>query len=207
MIDKIVARFIDFQIKHGYLEEKDKKLYQYGYQVLLEYAINILAAVLIAVIFRAYGIVIVFTLAFILVRSYVGGYHARSGVRCFIMSAMMQILVILGVRAIDGADFWEKMQIKSAFGFVQVFLMAEFLILLYVFNKIPIPVLNKPMSENERMYFRKRARVLYVLEVLAGFCLVLAGYRQCALAILSAHVMIFILVFYNSVYKSKMYSE
>ena len=179
MIDRIVTRLIDYQISRGFLEENDRKLYQYGYLILFEYIINVLAAVFIAAIFRAYGIVIVFTLAFMLVRSYVGGYHAKSGTRCFVMSATMQILVILAVRAMVNVDLCVSI------------LVIEIFMLPYIFRKIPLPVPNKPISDNERRIFCKKAKIIYVLELIICLCFIGLDKMQYAYAILGAHLIVF----------------
>lgn len=160
MLDRIVTKLIDYQIARGILKENDRKLYQYGYLVVFEYIINVLAAVFIAAIFRAYGIVIVFTLSFMLVRSYVGGYHAKSGAICFVMSVTMQILVILAVR-------------------------------------------NKSISDNERKIFRKKAKVIYVLELIICFCFIGLDKMRYTYSILGAYLIIFALVMINNAHKHK----
>lgn len=192
MIDRIVTRLIDYQMSRGFIEENDRKLYQYGYQILFEYIINVLAAVLIAAIFRAYGIVIVFTLTFMLVRSYVGGYHAKSGARCFVMSAVMQILVILAVRVMETVDLCSG-----------IFIIIEIFMLPYIFRKIPLPVPNKPISENERIYFRKKAKVIYASELVISLCFIGIDKMQYAYSILCAHLIIFVLVIINNVHQYK----
>ena len=90
MLNNYINRFVEWQIRNGVLRQEDKSLYQYGYHIMIEYFLNVLAAVIIAVLFRAFEIVIIFTSAFMLLRSYAGGYHADSGLRCFVLSALMQ---------------------------------------------------------------------------------------------------------------------
>lgn len=192
MLEKIITRLVEYQISRGILEEKDKRLYQYGYQVLAEYAANLLTAVLIAAVFHAYGIVLIFTLSFMLVRSYAGGYHAGTGLGCLILSALMQIAVILMVRALGSAEFMNP----EIFG-------TEVIMVFYIWNRIPVPVKNKPMSESERLHFRKKARILYILELLIEIIFLAAHRTEWAMAVLSAHLMVFFLVFFSEVEKWK----
>lgn len=188
MLEKCIIRLIEYQIRQGILEEKDKRLYQYGYQVMVEYAANLLMAVLIATVFHAYGIVFIFTLAFMLVRSYAGGYHAKTGLGCFILSALMQIAVILGVRMLCGIEPVNQ----GIFG-------TEIIMLIYIWNRIPVPVKNKPMSESERLHFQKRARVLYTLELLTEIIFLSVHRAEWAMAVWSAHLIVFLLVFFKEV--------
>ncbi len=196
MINRIVASLIDYQIKQGILQENERNLYHYGYQMMIEYVLNILAALFIAMVLDAYGIVIIFTLTFMLIRSYTGGYHAGTGLSCFIMSAVMQIIVILGVRLICGADF--------PIGGV---LTIEIFITPYILYKVPVAVPNRPISENERIHFRKRARIIYALELVAYIGMIVINQTEYALSILFAHLIIFILVIINEIFKLNNFEE
>lgn len=203
MLEKLVARLIEYQIRQGTLEQKDKGLYQYGYQILFEYIFNALAAVLIAAVFHAYGTVLVFTIAFMLVRSYSGGYHAGTGIGCFVMSALMQIAVIFAVRGLCSFDFakeigaWERLELPEGFFLTEIFLLP------YIFRRVPVPVKNKPVSENERLHFRKCARLLYILELAAGIFFLRIHQAEYAMAVLCAHLIIFLLIFFHCVWKHK----
>lgn len=203
MLEKLVARLIEYQIRQGILEEKEKSLYQYGYQVLFEYLFNILAAVLIAAVFHAYGIVLVFTTAFMLVRSYSGGYHARTGIGCFVMSALMQIVVICAVRAVCSFEFAKEIGAWGRLSFPEGVFLTEIFLLPYIFRRVPVPVKNKPMTENERLHFRKCARFLYILELSAGIFFLRIQQPEYAMAVLCAHLIIFLLIFFHGVRQHK----
>lgn len=181
MLEKWVSQFVDMQIAHGSIQEEDRNIYKYGYQVLAEYCLNLSAAALIAVFFRAYGIVLVFTIAYMSVRSYAGGYHAKTTLGCFLMSAIMLIGVILAVNAAAGLE-----------GCGRLFAM-EILLLPYIFIKVPIPIKNRPLSENESRYFGKKARVLYGVELAVGLLFLWIGKENYALSILAVHLIIFLM--------------
>ena len=150
MLEKIITRLVEYQISRGILEEKDKRLYQYGYQVLAEYAANLLTAVLIAAVFHAYGIVLIFTLSFMLVRSYAGGYHAGTGLGCLILSALMQIAVILMVRALGSAEFMNP----EIFG-------TEVIMVFYIWNRRKNGEISESFGKN--MAFDHTSHVLFKL--------------------------------------------
>ena len=73
MFERTVQKLVDSQIEKGALKEEDRNIYRYGYQVLIEFCINIVVSIAIALIFRAFEIVIVFTIAYLLIRGYAGG--------------------------------------------------------------------------------------------------------------------------------------
>lgn len=126
MIEKIANRIVSYQINAKLIAEDEKNIYQYGYIVLIEYCINVIAAVLIAVLFHAYWIMIIFSLTYILLRSYAGGYHAKTSFGCFCMSACMFILVIFLVRGLVRIPGMEWL------------LLSEIVMLPYIWGKVPV---------------------------------------------------------------------
>lgn len=189
MLEKWIESFVDYQIRQRFIKEEEKSIYKYGYQVLVEYCFNISAAILIAVFFRAVEIVIVFTVSYMLVRSYAGGYHAKTSTGCFCLSSIMQVCVIKVI----------KMLIDT--GITNELLLMEIIFLPYVFKKVPIPIINKPLTENEKRHFGLRAKQWYIIEVVVAIVLAYIGREQSVLAIIASHFVIFLLALINSMSK------
>lgn len=183
MFEKAVQKLVDNQIERGALKEEDRNIYRYGYQVMIEFCINIVVSIAIAVIFRAFEIVVVFTIAYLLIRGYAGGYHARTSLGCFCMSAFMLIIVILIVRFVDTRNpaWW-------------MLLIPEAVMTPLIFKYTPLPVKNKPVSENERIYFKKKMRQIYCIELTTALALLFLGNTTCTMSILAVHIVLFIMV-------------
>lgn len=192
MLESAVHKLVESQIAKGVLKEEDRNLYRYGYQILIEFAINIAVSILIAVVFRAFEIVIVFTAAYILIRGYAGGYHAGTSLACFCISGGMLISVILAVQWTAGLEFaaWEP--------FIPEILMTP-----CIFAKTPMPDKNRPISENERVHFKRKVKQIYLLELAAAMCLQWLGQTTCALTILAVHAIIFIMVIIYTIRSTK----
>lgn len=183
MFEQAVDKLVEDQIKKGALKEEDRNIYRYGYQIMIELAINITVSILIAVLFRAYDIVIVFTAAYLWIRGCAGGYHAKTSLGCFTISACMLIGVIIMVQYISSMEiaFW-------------IPFVPEAIITPWIFKYTPIPHENRPVSENERVHFKRKVKVVYVAEFLAALLLQYLGKTSCALTILAVHTIIFIMV-------------
>lgn len=65
MLAKISSSIVDWQIRKGYLEDRDRAVYQYGYELLINQSINILVAVFISILFHSFDIVFIFLLSYI----------------------------------------------------------------------------------------------------------------------------------------------
>ena len=95
MLEQITHKIVNHQIEKGILQESDRNIYQYGYQMLIEFGINILASIVIAILFQAFEIVIVFTIAYLVMRGYAGGYHAKTILGCLILSLLLELIFLV----------------------------------------------------------------------------------------------------------------
>ena len=182
MFEAVVQKIVDNQIEAGSIKESEQSIYLYGYQMLIEFCINIVVSVLIAIVFQAFGSVITFTLAFLLIRGYVGGYHAKTSLGCFCWSASILIVSVVMVKFIGEQEIW------------QWFFLLEVIVMPCVFKGSPIPTANKPITDNERIHFNKKVKQIYFLELVIELLLVLLGLREYALSILAVHVVLFAMV-------------
>lgn len=189
MIEVIVQKIVDGQIKDGSIDESEKDVYLYGYRMLIELSVNIIASILIAVLFQAYAIVLIFTVAFLLIRGYVGGYHAKTSLGCFCFSVATLLTSIIAVEGV------------SVLTYGYFFFLLEVIMLPCIFIGTPIPNVNKPITENERVHFNKKVKQIYVIELLVEIVLLSVGRDTFALSILAVHVVLFIMVLPETVQK------
>ena len=73
MIEKIVNKLLDTQIKSGLLKDETIPIYRYGYTLLIEVTINVILSLVIGFALGEIGIVILFNLIFIPLRGFCGG--------------------------------------------------------------------------------------------------------------------------------------
>ena len=64
MIEKIVNKLLDTQIKSGLLKDETIPIYRYGYTLLIEVTINVILSLVIGFALGEIGIVILFNLIF-----------------------------------------------------------------------------------------------------------------------------------------------
>ena len=185
MFETVVKKIVDGQVESGAVEAEERDVYVYGYQMLIEFCINIITSILIAFVFRAFDIVIIFTVAFLLIRGYVGGYHAKTSAGCFCWSACMLILSVIAVKAVSNLEF------------INYFFLLEAAMLPCIFHGSPIPDANKPITGNESMHFKKKVKQIYLLELFTEVILLFLGMKVSALSILAVHVVLFVMVLWD----------
>ena len=182
MLEQITHKIVNHQIEKGILQESDRNIYQYGYQMLIEFGINILASIVIAILFQAFEIVIVFTIAYLVRRGYAGGYHAKTSIGCFGMSAGILIMSIVVVQKLaEMAMAW------------WILLVIEVIMMPIIFLGTPIPVKNKPITNNEYLHFKKKVKQIYCIEVVVILIFFWCDKPIYAFSIMATQVVIFIM--------------
>lgn len=146
----ITERVVTILQGNGIIEEEDRELYSYGLQQGFIIIWNILTTVIIGIIFGQVWESILFMLTYFPLRSSAGGYHARTPLRCYLLSIIMIIAVLISMRL----HIW-----NSVISFMSVIVSSVVILLL-----APVEDSNKPLDATESVVFKKRTKaVLYVL--------------------------------------------
>ena len=159
MLARISGKIVNWQIKTGILSDEERAVYQYAYELLLNQVINISLAVLIAVVFAAPIPVLLFLISYIPMRSFCGGYHADTNLGCTIVSALLICCVCWIYQNIRGS----VLMIYYPF----IYLISGYLVIRYA----PVPTQNKPLDETETVRYRRKSRILWLLETGIGIAL------------------------------------
>jgi len=146
MIQLISNRITDKLIENGTIVNEDRELYVYGLQQGFIMLINIITTIIIGVIFGMFWQSIVFLIAYIPIRSYAGGYHARTQLRCYFISTLIIIMALLGMRMIMWTNFY--------------CLLTAFLSSIIIIILAPVEDTNKPLSQKEKQVYRKMTIII-----------------------------------------------
>lgn len=184
MIQRISENIVSWQIRKNLLKIDQRALYQYAYELLINQVINILIAVIIAVVMRAPMPVFVFLVSYIPLRSYCGGYHAKTNEACTAVSALLILFVCLIEKYIVGLT-----------AFLLPF--AGFLlsgILIFIFA--PVADKNKPLDEEETSRYRLKSRQFWLVELIGGGIFWFVNIRVCVVLAIS-HLLLSIMLVYG----------
>lgn len=148
LIDKVGNRFV----RDGIITEEDKELYTYGMQQGALILINIISAIIIGIIFNMVWQCIIFLLAYMPLRSYAGGYHARSQFRCYVVSQFIIVIALLGIMEIQWTSITALFSVIISAGII--FVLA------------PVEDANKPLDASEKDLYKRKTRKILLLEIL-----------------------------------------
>lgn len=91
----MAGRLFELQSRNGILEEKDRRLYEYAYGVLLGRVVIYLIIVILGIITGNWMEMIVFLLPFTVLRQYAGGIHLEKAGGCMAVSGILVLLCSL----------------------------------------------------------------------------------------------------------------
>lgn len=158
--------------ERGIIKEEDREIYQFeirnGFIILL----NIATAFLIGLFTEQLLVVCVFTVSFMSLRSFTGGYHCDSRLLCYIGSNLVLFIPV----------YTGSLLVKTPVPAVLFILAAALGIILAI---SPMHSKNRKLDQKEKRHFGRRARITAVLQTAVFFLLWRLGYPDCAYAVYS----------------------
>jgi len=150
MLIHIFDSVTDWLVASGNVKEEEKEIYVYGLQQGLLIIANIITILAIGFVFNMVWQSLIFMIAYLPLRSFAGGYHAKTQLRCYLFSIVLTIMVLLAIKIIP----WT---LYVCLGLV---LFAGAII----FILAPVEDSNKPLDKKEIAEYKKRTRIMLLLE-------------------------------------------
>lgn len=156
-------------VRSDVVKAEDAEIYIYGINQILVSVVNVLSALIIGLIFGMFFEIAVFMAAYIPLRSFAGGFHAKTPLRCYIFSIIMLIVVSIGLRYLSMA-IW-----------VYYAVLAVAFIIVLVLS--PVEDKNKPLDDLEYKVYKKRAIIIAAIELVVSIVLKLIGMDRLFIAV------------------------
>jgi len=151
MLEKIALRLTTYMIEKEVIPADDEEVYVYGWSLVFSQFGSLLLMILIAALVGEFiGGVIFLAFTFPL-RSYAGGFHASTYLRCFItsMSGFASALLL--------ALFWPE----RLMGWTLLLLVFSVLV---TFIGAPVDHPNKPLKDHQKKRNKKLSRIIVSTE-------------------------------------------
>ncbi len=148
----LIENSVAMLIRNGIIEQSEKELYCFGLKQLFLFLVNIITSLAIGIICGMLWQSVLFSLAYIPLRRYAGGYHAKTPVRCYILSVLLIISVLVLLKYVA----------FSKLAMVTTLVLSALVILL----KAPVESANKPLNDAEQNVYKIKARTILGLECL-----------------------------------------
>lgn len=156
--------------ERGVIKEEDREIYQFGIRNGFIILLNITTAFLIGLFTGQLQVVCVFTLSFMTLRSFTGGYHCDSGLYCYIGSSLVLFIPV----------YTESVFVRMPDTAV-VFTLAAAAGIIWALS--PMHSKNRKLDEAEKKHFGRRAKITAILQAAVFFLLWHMGYNEYAYAV------------------------
>ncbi len=171
MLERLSEKFAGKLVSAGIISEADTDVYVYGFFQAVMLLLNVVTTLLLGIIFQLLIPCILLNLAYIPIRINAGGHHANSPFKCYIHSTIM-IAVLLSVIK------W--VPIHPA---VSIALLVISSVVIWIFA--PVETENNPLDEVEQHIYRKRTRIILIIEiVIILLCLIFSKNQTAATIVL-----------------------
>lgn len=151
LLARLAGKIVNNLVHSGVIKEEDAEIYIYGINQILTSVLNVSSALIIGLIFGVFPEIAVFMAAYIPLRSFAGGYHAKTPLSCYVFSVIMLIVVSIGLKYLHLAD-WV---------YYAVFVAATLVVLVLS----PVEDRNKPLDEIEQKVYKRRTILIAAVEL------------------------------------------
>lgn len=148
------TKITDYLIFHKIICEEDKDLYIFGIDQGFFSLLNLTTTIFIGMWFGMIWEGFVFTIAYLSLRSYSGGYHACSQIKCYILSTVIIICFFVLFKICSN---WSHNIILILCGIASVIILIL----------SPFESSNKPLDHLERLVYRKRTIMILTIQLVA----------------------------------------
>ena len=140
-------------VERGIIKEEEQEIYQFGIRNGMIILLNVLTAFLIGLVTEKLLIVAVFTVSFMVLRSYTGGYHSDSRIFCYIGSNLVLFIPV----------YTQSLFVKTEDNILCILLAIAVSIIL-IFS--PMHSKNRKLDEAEQKHFGRKARAITVAQLI-----------------------------------------
>ncbi|MDO5559844.1 MAG: accessory gene regulator B family protein [Oscillospiraceae bacterium] len=162
---KFLDRLLESMSEYGIVNDEDSyDIVRYGAEMFIMKIIFLLATILVGIITHSLMEITIFMIVFQPLRTYGGGYHSKTKMRCFISSVLLMFLVVFSGKVMPEKILPVLSVASVLIGGTVIFFLA------------PIGTPNKPLDEVEKIVYRKRTRLILTAIIAAGI-IILALHR------------------------------
>lgn len=156
-------------IRNHIIEDEEKALYVFGFHYGFMTLLNIATTLFIGLLFCMLWQSAIFLVCYIPLRIFAGGYHAKTPLRCYVMSSIMVAVILLLIRSVP----WDSALC------IAVLVSGAFIIGL----RAPVANPSKPLDALERKVYRSRTLGILLIEGSAALLLLWVGLLEAAVCI------------------------
>jgi len=178
MMQRISGKLTDYLLAKNIIMPDDREIYIYGIMALISTVVNFFVILFLGMFLGLFYETLVYLFGFALLRSYCGGYHARTQIGCVFSSVTMYLFSM-------AVYHYLPMEYRRMFSMI---LTAACFVFIYAIA--PVEHKNRPFEGDEYRKFRMAARIIALVYVLIVYSISIFVYQLIMAAIVLSLVML-----------------
>ncbi len=154
MYASIAKRIVGYLIDSNVINEKERDIYEYSYEVMISQSIYITLMLLLALLFGKFFESVIFFAGFYVYRKIAGGYHASTYLKCHILSVLNQLVFLFILNHVS----------EQYFPLIDVIIVAIVTVITFIVAPMDHP--NKQFDSREYKKYKKLSRIYVVVLML-----------------------------------------
>ena len=183
MFTKVAVKITANLERENVIASEDRELYVFGIQQGLTMILNFATMIIVGLVIGVFWHILVFAFAYMPLRSFAGGYHAKTPLRCYVASTAMVVFVAVSARIVIYSSL-----LMVALPILALVCATVILIL------APLGSENKPLDDIELKVYKKKTLYVCAIEITILFVLLVLGIQFVALGIQFALIATFMLI-------------
>ena len=176
----MIEKYVNNLVNKNIIEPGKQEIYTYGIRQGILIIINIATVVGIGLVMGLLAESMVFLVTYMLIRTYAGGYHAKSQLGCYIFSTVAVTVILLGIKHITFSG--------------SIYLLATLISATIIYVLSPIENINKPLSQKEKILYGKKSRTLVGIFTTVSLMMWFIGIKSIAKSIVMAMLLVGVLM-------------
>ena len=154
MIQELSIKIANFMVKRSIISDSDRNLYEFAYLSLIERLISWGTIIVLGTLFDCFLGSIIFTFSFVPLRIYAGGFHAKVYWKCFLISSITFLIVIV---------FFKNIYSHIS---TEIILFFLFISIIIIIKKAPSSDPNRPLNKKEFQNYKLVTRKILLIETI-----------------------------------------
>lgn len=175
MVSELSRKIVDSLVKKEIILPEQQEIYLFGTEQVITTAINFATTIFLGICFGELLHALLFLVAFMILRSYSGGFHASTPLKCYIMSVFS---ILAALSAIKFLEYNNLICIGLiSFSGAVIFCLA------------PVDTENKPLDEIEKIIYRKKALIIWFVQAAAACIAIPLSFSTLTVSIAAAQIL------------------
>ena len=163
------VEFTVYDEENGTRTSEQYEICRYGFQQGFTLILNALTTIVIGAVLGELWQAVLFIAAYAPLRSYAGGYHAKTAERCYVYSIFFMIAVILAIKYIV---------LTNSVCIITLLISCTVIVVL-----APVEDSNKPLDNLEQFIYKKRTLLITGIEIILFIISLMLGWKKISLCI------------------------